>query len=92
MFLNLQCGMSIFSTLPTMTNQVSEWQRMEKNYWETMNTRTVADAEMSVCNIAIMTREGSNAAREWNEKRRDSHESSAKKKNKSRKERRAYSR
>ena len=46
----------------------------------------------SVCTIAIMTQEGSNPAREWNEKRKDSRESSAKKKNQSRKERRARTR
>ena len=44
----------------------------------------------SVCNIAITTQDGSNAARELEEKRRDSRESSAKKKSKSRKERRAH--
>ena len=33
-----------------------------------------------VYNIAITNQEGSKASREWNEKRKDSHESSAKKK------------
>ena len=44
----------------------------------------------SVCNSAITTQEGSNAAWEWSEKRQDPRESSAKKKNKSRKDRRAH--
>ena len=42
-----------------------------------------------MCKIAITTQEGSNTAREWNKERRDAHESSATKKSKSRKERRA---
>ena len=46
----------------------------------------------SVCNSAIITQEGSNAVREWSEKRQDPRESSAKKKNKSRKDRRARAR
>ena len=43
-----------------------------------------------MCTIVITTQEGSNAPREWNNKRQDSRESSTKKKNKSRKDRRAY--
>ena len=46
----------------------------------------------SVCTNFITTQEGSNVAREWNNKREDSHESSTKKKNKSRKDRRAHTR
>ena len=46
----------------------------------------------SVCTSAITTQEGSNAAQEWSEKRQDSCESSERKKNKSRKDRRARAR
>ena len=45
-----------------------------------------------MCTIAITTQEGRNAACEWNDKRQDSRESNAKKKNKSRKDRRAHTR
>ena len=45
-----------------------------------------------MCTIAIPTQEGSNAAREWNDKRQDSRESSTKRKNKSRKNIRAHTR
>ena len=45
----------------------------------------------SMWTTAMTTQEGNNASREWNEKRQDSRESSAKKKNKSRKEKKSAS-
>ena len=47
MFSNLQGNMSIFNTLPTTANQVSEWQWIEKNYREMKNTCTFAESEKS---------------------------------------------
>ena len=46
----------------------------------------------SVCTTAITTQEGSNAAREWNDKRQETRDSSTKKQNKSRKNRQVHAR
>ena len=64
--------------------------RLQNSLVHDSKGRTVSnlsDPIHSMCNIA--TQEGSNATKEWNEKRKDSRESSTKKKSKSRKERRA---